>query len=66
VRVEVPDRELVLEAAHLKIRGWISYADCFAIATARRHGAPLLTGDREIVQAARDLEVVDLRRAARA
>jgi len=30
-------------------RGGISYADCFAVATAKRQDAPLLTGDLELL-----------------
>lgn len=65
VRAEEPDRELVLAAARLKARGGISYADCFAVATAQRHDAPLYTGDPEILALAGEIEVVDLREAAR-
>lgn len=61
VRAEEPDRALVMDAARLKARGGISYADCFAVATAKRHDAPLLTGDPEIVALAGEVEVVDLR-----
>jgi len=61
VRAEEPDRALVLDAARRKARGGISYADCFALATARRHEAPLLTGDPEIVAVGDDVEVIDLR-----
>jgi predicted nucleic acid-binding protein len=39
--------ELVLEAARLKARFPISYADAFAAATARSVPAPLATGDPE-------------------
>ncbi len=39
---------LVLEAARLKARFAISYADAFAAATARSAGAPLVTGDPEL------------------
>ncbi|HEX4670032.1 MAG TPA: hypothetical protein VH275_08695 [Solirubrobacterales bacterium] len=39
----------------------MSYADCFALATARRHGAPLWTGDPELLALASPDEVVDLR-----
>ena len=65
VRAEEPDPELVMAAARIKAGGGISYADCFAIATARRHAAPLLTGDPEIVRRACDVEigVLDLRNA---
>jgi PIN domain nuclease of toxin-antitoxin system len=61
VRAEEPDRALVLSAAKIKVQGGLSYADCFALATAARHGAPLLTGDPEIVAAPGGVRVVDLR-----
>ncbi len=63
-RVESPDGALVLEAARIKARGRIAYADCFAVATARRDGLPLMTGDPEILALADEVEVVDLRTAA--
>lgn len=56
-----PDWDLVSTAAAIKARGGISYADAFCIATARHLGAPLLTGDPEILDRADDVEVVDLR-----
>jgi predicted nucleic acid-binding protein len=56
-----PDWELVSMAAVWKARGGLSYADCFALATARRHNAPLWTGDPEIIAAGGDVSVVDLR-----
>jgi len=37
----------VLEAARIKARYAIAYADCFAIATALRENAPVVTGDPE-------------------
>jgi predicted nucleic acid-binding protein len=57
------DWRLVAEAAGIKAHGGLSYADCFALATARRHRAPLWTGDPEIVDFADEGEVEDLRRA---
>jgi predicted nucleic acid-binding protein len=45
--VPAPD-DLVLEAATLKARYPISYADAFAAATALARGAPLVTGDPEM------------------
>ena len=39
---------LILEAAHLKGRYPISYADAFAVATAIRLRAPLVSGDPEL------------------
>jgi predicted nucleic acid-binding protein len=56
-----PDWQLVSDAAVLKVSGGLSFADCFAIATARRHDAPLWTGDPEILELADPGEIVDLR-----
>ena len=47
VQVIPADRALVFEAAHLKARYPISYADAFAVALAQRHRARLMTGDPE-------------------
>jgi ribonuclease VapC len=60
----VPAKEaLVLEAARLKADHPMSYADAFAVATARQHRAPLLTGDPEILALPR--KVVQVRRLDR-
>lgn len=58
-----PDWPLVSEAARIKAHGGLSYADAFCVATARRAGAPLWTGDPEIVDQAAEhsFAVVDLR-----
>ncbi|HEY1948340.1 MAG TPA: PIN domain-containing protein [Bryobacteraceae bacterium] len=40
--------ELVMQAAALKARHAISYADAFAAATAMARNAPLVTGDPEL------------------
>ncbi|HOF04622.1 MAG TPA: type II toxin-antitoxin system VapC family toxin [Syntrophales bacterium] len=41
------DFDQVIAAARLKAEYPLSYADCFAVETARREGATILTGDRE-------------------
>jgi ribonuclease VapC len=41
------NRELVLDAAHLKANHTISYADAFVIALAKAENANILTGDPE-------------------
>ena len=41
------ERDLGARAAWFKLRGGISYADCFAAALAHRDGVPLITGDPE-------------------
>jgi predicted nucleic acid-binding protein len=64
IEIEDPDWSLVRSAAEIKAGGGLSYADAFCVATARRHRAPLYTGDPEIVALdGDDLEVVDLRSA---
>ena len=47
--VELPGVVRMVETARLEARVPIALADCFAIATAAAHGAPLLTGDPEIL-----------------
>jgi ribonuclease VapC len=47
VRIVPPDRSLVFEAAHIKARYPISYADAFSVALAKRNRACVMTGDPE-------------------
>lgn len=47
-RVISADDALVWHAARLKAEHPLSYADAFAVATAKQEQSPLLTGDREI------------------
>jgi predicted nucleic acid-binding protein len=64
ISVEEPNAALVMAAAEIKAGGRMSYADAFCVATARRHGLPVYTGDPEIIALdGEDLEVVDLRSA---
>ena len=58
---EAPDWELTRTAALMKAGGGLSYADSFAVATAKRHRMPLLTGDPEILASSDLVELVDLR-----
>lgn len=43
----LPDRALILDAAHIKAHYTISFADAFVTALARRESAVILTGDPE-------------------
>jgi predicted nucleic acid-binding protein len=43
----LPDRALILDAAHIKAGHAISYADAFVAALAMRESAVILTGDPE-------------------
>lgn len=61
LRAEPPDEGAVRLAARIKAGGRVSYADCFAAATAERHGVPLLTGDPELIGLKRpSLRITDL------
>lgn len=51
---------LVLEAARLKARYRISYADAFAVATALREKGTLITGDAEL-KALKDSGLIEMR-----
>ena len=44
------DWDLAQQSAAFKMKGNISYADCFAAALARKHKAELVTGDKEFRQ----------------
>lgn len=60
VRPVTVTRGRVLEAAKLKARYRIAYADAFAIELARDRALPLLTGDPEM-KAVEDREPVEIR-----
>lgn len=47
ISIILPDSELIWKSSEIKAQYSISYADCFAAATALQHGAAILTGDPE-------------------
>jgi len=59
IQALLPDRKLILGAARLKSRHPISYADAFAVETARDQNAILVTGDPELWQLSKR-EPIDL------
>ena len=61
VEVLDPDWPLVAAAARIKAGGGLSYADAFCLATGERHGAPVASGDPEIVARTGPAGVIDLR-----
>ena len=61
VRLDVPTPERVMEAASIKARYPMSYADAFLCTTATAHDATILTGDDEILSAAGEWRVEDIR-----
>jgi len=54
--IEVPTADDIWNAALLKGRYPIAYADAFAAALARKHACPLVTGDAEL-RSVEDLEL---------
>jgi ribonuclease VapC len=53
IQALLPDRRLILDSARLKSRYPISYADAFAVETAREQNAVLVTGDPDLWQLSR-------------
>ena len=51
------DWPLTRAAAAIKVRGNISYADSFAAALAKLHGAALVTGDKEFKQLENEIAI---------
>jgi predicted nucleic acid-binding protein len=58
VEVVVADWDLAYQAAKFKVKGNISYADCFAAALAKQHQAELVTGDREFKQVENEVKLL--------
>jgi len=47
IKIIPPSSELIMRAAEMKAQYAISYADCFAAATAEKLSASIITGDLE-------------------
>lgn len=61
LRLDLPTEARVLEAARIKARHAMAYADAFAVATALAHRATLLTGDPEILRGDPSWPIANLR-----
>lgn len=61
VTVELPNESTVRQAAEIKARYRMAYADAFAAATAVEHDAELWTGDPELLVRDATWRPVDLR-----
>jgi predicted nucleic acid-binding protein len=57
--IEIVDADWTLtrQAAAFKIKGNISYGDCFAAALAKNHKAELITGDKEFRSLASEIKI---------
>ncbi|GAB4462509.1 MAG: type II toxin-antitoxin system VapC family toxin [Anaerolineales bacterium] len=62
VEIVSADDDTVLEAARLKIKLVLSYADAFAAVTAQQKDATLLTGDPELLELKRVVKIEKLQR----
>ncbi len=52
------DFDLVIESAKIKSQHSISYADCFAAATAIKENASIVTGDPEFKKLEKEVEIL--------
>jgi predicted nucleic acid-binding protein len=59
--LDLPGEERILAAAVIKATHPLAHADAFAVATALAHGAILVTGDPEILEADADWPLEDVR-----
>lgn len=57
LQVVEADRELTFEAAHVKAGFALAYADCFAVALARRIRGVVVTGDPEFREVSQMVDV---------
>lgn len=58
IRVVPVDLEITRQAAEFKSCKRMSYADCFAAATAKRHKAELVTGDVKFRQMEKEIKIL--------
>jgi predicted nucleic acid-binding protein len=58
VEVVPADWDLAYQSARLKVRGGISYADCFAVALAKSRKAEVVTGDTEFRQVEGEVKIL--------
>lgn len=58
IQVIPPSSEIILSASEIKAEYAISYADCFAVATALKFDASVVTGDPEFKKVKHLLQIV--------
>ncbi len=57
IQVVAPSWDIILSASEIKAEYAISYADCFAVATARKCEATVITGDPEFKKVERLVKI---------
>ena len=58
VQVIPPSSDVILSASEIKAEYAISYADCFAVATALKVAASIITGDPEFKKVGHLIEII--------
>jgi len=58
VQIISPSSDIILTASEIKAEHAISYADCFAVATAQKVKASIITGDPEFKKVENLVEIV--------
>lgn len=58
IQIVSPSSDIILSAAEIKAEYAISYADCFAVATALKVNASIITGDPEFKKAERLVKII--------
>ena len=58
IQIVPADLDLTRQAAELKSKHRMSYADCFAVALARQRKAELVTGDRDFRQVEGEVKIL--------
>ena len=53
-----PSSEIIMRASEIKAQHAISYADCFAVATALKFSAAILTGDPEFKTVENSVQII--------
>jgi len=57
IRLVLPDKTQVYQAAKLKAKYSIAYADCFAVTLALQNQAKILTGDPEFKKLEKEIKI---------
>ena len=57
VSIQDANQEITLQAATLKAKGGLSYADCFAAALAMKENCELVTGDKEFKSVEKEVKI---------
>ncbi len=58
IQIVPADLDLTRQAAELKSKYKMSYADCFAVALAKQRKAELVTGDKELRQVEKEVKIL--------